>query len=162
MVAGLIGWVLLLQGMLALFAPFGAWQLPGIAKVTITQVQQDETGKLNGNVVATQSGRVRALRMDKAECADLEVDTEVWILDNYFVNGARPDQFRLTPLRLLTEYPQPLLALILWLIWLIHRSQARETKAVEDNPARVRAVWRDEFYTRADAFAAPKDSGKKE
>lgn len=162
LLAGVICWVLMVEGMMALFAPFGSWKLPGIAKVTVTQIEQDETGKLTGNVLVIEGERSRTLRMAKEECAELEADTEVWILDNYFANGPRPDQFRLSLLRLILEYPEPLLALILWAIWRLRRSQVQAAKAVEENPVRERKVWRDEFHTRAERFTAPKQSENKE
>ncbi len=157
--AGLIAWVLLVQGLLTLFSPFGNWQLPRIAEVTVTQVERDQAGKLTGNILATEGKRERVLRMAKEECADLEADMEVWILDNYFAKGPRPDQFRLTPWRLLMEYPEPLLALILWAIWRIRRSQVKEG---QESPTRERTVWRDDFHTRAERFAVPKDPESKE
>lgn len=150
---GLICWVLLVEGMMALFSPLGAWRMPGIAKVNVSKIERDDTGKLTGYVLAVREGQTKALRMSKEEAAELEPEVEVWILDNYFVNGPRPDHFRLTPLRFLLEYPEPLLLILLWAIWLIRRTQIEEAK---EDPNRVRTIWRDEYYTKADAFGPPK------
>ena len=151
---GSIGFVVLVQGMLVFFAPFGEWQLPGIAKVEITLVERDEQGRITGKVDVKRDGHERTLTMLKEECLNIETEEEVWILDNYFVGGARPDQFLLTPWRLLTEYPEPLILLALLAIRRLRRSQVKADEVVPDIP---RAVWRDEFHLKAGRFT---DSGK--
>ncbi len=152
-----IGFVVLVQGMLVFFAPFGEWQVPGIAKVEILLVERDEQGRITGKVDVKREGHERTLTLLKEECLKIEAEEEIWILDNYFAGGARPDQFLLTPWRLLTEYPEPLLLLALLAIRRLRRSQA---KAVEEVPDQPRAVWRDEFHMKAARFSEtlrPKD-----
>lgn len=162
LVAG-IGFVVLVQAMLVFFAPFGAWQRPGISKVEIMLVERDEQGRITGKVQARRANRERTLFLTKVECLKIEAEEEVWILDNYYAGGARPDQFLLTPWRLLTEYPEPLLLLALLVIRRLRRAQARADAVVPDQP---RAVWRDEFHLKAVRFSAtdeakkPGDAGK--
>lgn len=147
--AGLLGFLVLVQGMLVAFDPFGHWQRPGIAKVAVTLVDRDEEGRITGKVWARQDGKGRTLRLAKEEAASLAVEDEVWILESYYAGGPRPDQFLLTPLRLLAEYPEPLLLLALWAARRLHHRQQRAEKEVPDIP---RKVWKDEFHQRAARF----------
>ncbi len=150
---GGIGFVVLVQAMLVVFAPFGDWQLPGVAKVAIVNVERDEQGRISGKVLARQGAKDRILTLSKEEALELEDLAEAWILDNYYAAGARPDQFLLTPQRLLMEYPEPLILLALWGIHRLRRAQVKAAKEVPDRP---RTVWRDEFHVRAERFSSPK------
>lgn len=152
--AGLIGFLILVQAMLVVFAPLGAWQRPAVAKVEVTLIDHDDEGRITGKAWAKQDGKGRTLRLAKEEAATLAVDEEVWILENYYAGGARPDQFILTPWRLLMEYPEPLLLLALWAARRLHRRQMKAEKEVPDLP---RKVWKDEFHARAARFARPED-----
>jgi len=154
---GLICWIMAIQIFIVLVTPFGTWQRPGIAKVTVTWIDRDPQSQYTDNVVAMQEGKERSLSMLKAELKGLSIDDEIWILDNYYATATRPAQFRLTPTRLILEYPEPLLILALWGIWRIRRAQA---KAAKVDPNRKRTVLRDDFHTRAQRFAAPKDEGR--
>ena len=154
MVAG-IGFVVLVQGMLVFFAPFGAWQMPGITKVEITNIERDEQGRITGRVLARQGERDRILILAKEECLKIEAEEEVWVLENYFTKGARPDQFLLTPQRLLMEYPEPLILLALWGIRRLRRAQF---KAAKEIPTQPRAVWRDEFHLKAGRFSETEET----
>ena len=156
---GGIGFVVLVQGMLVFFAPFGNWQMPGLAKVEIILVERDEQGRITGKVQARQGNRKRTLVLIKEECLKVEAEEEVWILDNYYAKGARPDQFLLTPQRLLMEYPEPLILLALWGIRRLRRAQSKAAKEVSTQP---RAVWRDEFHLKAGRFSDTEESGKPE
>jgi hypothetical protein len=145
-----IGFVLLVQAMLVFFAPFGHWQMPGIAKVEIVLIERDEQGRITGKVQARRKQRECTLVLLKEECLTIEAEEEVWILDNYFAGGARPSQFLLTPWRLLTEYPGPLLLLALLAIRRLRRAQVKAETVIPDGP---RAVWRDEFHMKAARFS---------
>lgn len=159
-----IGFVVLVQAMLVFFAPFGAWQMPGITKVEITNIERDEQGHITGRVLARQGERNRILVLAKGECLKIEAEEEVWVLENYFAGGARPDQFLLTPFRLLTEYPEPLLLLALLGILRLRRSQVKA--AAKEISSQPRAVWRDEFHLKAARFSEteeikePEEPGK--
>lgn len=146
-----VAWIVSVQGFLVLMAPFGHWQLPALARVTITSVDRDPDSQLTDNVTAQQGDRERVLRMPKAECRELRAQEEIWVLDNYYAGGLRPDHFRGTPLRLLLEYPEPLLLLAFWGIWKVRKAQATERKRDLERP---RKVWKDEFHLRAERFAA--------
>lgn len=151
MVAG-IGFVMLVQAMLVFFAPFGHWQVPGIARVEIVNIERDEQGHITGRVLARKDAQDKILVLAKEECLKIEPEEERWLLENYFSGGARPDQFLLTPLRLLTEYPEPLILLALLAIRYLRRAQVKAAKDVSKLP---RTVWRDEFYSKAGRFSGP-------
>ncbi len=150
-----IGFVVLVQAMLVFFAPFGHWQMPGLAKVEIVNIERDEQGRITGRVLARKDARDKILVLAKEECLKIEPEEEVWLLENYFSGGARPDQFLLTPLRLLTEYPEPLILLALLAIRYLRRSQVKAAKEVSKLP---RTVWRDEFYSKAGRFSGPEET----
>ena len=154
-----LGFVVLVQAMLVFFAPFGKWQMPGVSKVEIMLVERDEQGRITGKVQARRGGRERTLILAKGECLKIEAEEEVWILDNYYAGGARPDQFLLTPLRLLTEYPEPLLLLALLGIRRLRRAQIKAAKEVTDKP---RAVWRDDFHLKAVRFSGNEETKEHE
>lgn len=154
MVAGL-AFVVVVQAMLVLFAPFGHWQMPGIAKVEIVNIERDEQGHITGRVLARKDARDKILVLAKEECLKLEAEQELWVLENYFAGGARPNQFLLTPQRLLMEYPEPLILLALLAIQLLRRAQLKATKAI---PYQPRTVWRDEFYEKTARFSGTEET----
>ena len=158
---GLILWLMAVQAFLVLVTPFGTWQRPGIARVTVKWVERDPESAFTDHVVVAEGEGVRTLSMLKAERAELAAGETIWILDNYYVTATRPAQFRLTLLRLLLEYPEPLLILALVAVGRLRRAQVRE-KAVEQDPARPRTVIRDDFHQRALRFAPPKDRPEKD
>jgi hypothetical protein len=151
--AGFGVFLMLVQIMLVLLSPAGSWHRPGWSRVEITLLDKDEEGRLNGKAWGKVDGEFKALRFDKGEAAKLRVDDEVWVLDNYFAGGVRPDQFILTPWRLVLEYPAPLVALALLLAWRLRRTQARLDAIVPDIP---RKVWKDDFHERSRRFAERK------
>lgn len=156
-VVGLIVWLVAIQVFLVLVTPFGSWQRPGIAKVTVKWIDRDPQSQYADNIVVMQGGEERSLSMLKTERAELSLEDEIWILDNYYVTATRPAQFRLTPTRLILEYPEPLLILALICIWRLRRGLARDAK---EDPARPRTVLRDDFHSRAQRFAVPQDPEK--
>lgn len=153
--AGLAAWLMAVQAFLMALMP-GTWHLPRISKVTVTWVDRDPTSTYPENVRVEEGSEERMLSMLKAELRDLRIGDEVWILQNYYATELRPAHFRLTPLRLLLEYPQPTLALALWGILRLRRSRLRAEKAEQEDPTRVRTVLRDDFHARALRFAAPR------
>ena len=154
--AGLIAWLMAVQLALVMLTPFGTWQKPGIAKVRVVDVYRDAESQFTDFVTVTRDGEERNLIMLKGECAKLKADEEIWILDNYYVTTTRPAQFRLTPVRLLLEYPEPLLILALLGIWRLRKALA---KAALPDPNRKRTVLVDDFHTRSQRFGGKNDSG---
>lgn len=150
--AGFGLFLMLVQVMLVLLSPAGRWHRPGWSQVEITLLDKDDQGQLTGKAWGKVDGEFKALRFDKGEAAKLRVEDEVRVLDNYFAGGVRPDQFILTPWRLLMEYPQPLVALALFLAWRLGRAQRRLDAVVPDIP---RKVWKDDFHERSKRFAPP-------
>jgi hypothetical protein len=156
------GWVLVIQVLLVLFSPIGFWQMPSIAKVVVLRIDKDPEKNFTDRVVVKQGEKERDLEMLKEEQAALRPDDEIWILDNYYFTSLRPAQFRLTPLRLALEYPQPLILLAIFGIRWILRSGFGKPPEPAVDPGKPRAQLKDEFYLRAQRFAEgpPADPGK--
>jgi hypothetical protein len=148
---GFIGFLLVVQAFLTLLMAYGTWQRPGIAPVKVISINHDLENNFTDKVLVTRgrtNPRLGILRMLKSEVAQLRVGDEFWVLDNYFHNELRPAQFRLSPQRLLLEYPEPLLLLALLAIW-----RVRRIKPPPEDPNRVRTLLRDDFHLRAQRFA---------
>ena len=145
-------WVMLVQVFVVVWDTPGHWRLPGISKVTVRLVGTDEEGKVSGFVWAEQDDREVQLRLYREEAATLVPDQEVWVLHHYRRNGHRPNEFLLTPVRLMGEYPEPLLLVALSLIRFLQRKRKAELKAEAEAPNPNRKVWKDEFHSRADRF----------
>lgn len=148
--AGLVMWLMAVQLALVLLTPFGVWQKPAIAKVRVLDVYVDSESRFTDFVSVSREGEVRSLVMLKKEAFPLKEGEEIWILDNYYVTPTRPAHFRLTPVRLLLEFPEPLLLLSLFGIWRLRRSLAR---AARPDPTIKRTVLVDDFHKRAQRFA---------
>ncbi|HJU83246.1 MAG TPA: hypothetical protein VJ600_03470 [Holophagaceae bacterium] len=144
-----------MQLLFALFEPKGHWQMPHIARVTVTRISRDQEGKITGQVIATEGEQEREMLLSPKECLELSAGEDAWILDHYWADGIRPNQFLLTPTRLLTEYPEPLLILAAWAIWRLRRKQKAEAKAILEAPNPNRKVWKDDFHSRAERFSQP-------
>lgn len=149
-------WLFAIQLMLALWDPLGTWQLPRIFKISITQVSRDTERRLTGQVLGLEGDKERDLTFAKDECAELEGEDETWVLQNYRADGNRPSHFRLTPARLVLEYPEPWMLLALWGI---SRLRRRERRMAQEELPKERKVWRDEFHQRSERFSQPKDPG---
>lgn len=142
---------------LAVMDPLGRWQLPRVAAVEITQVSRDMDGRITGQVLGSEDGRDREYAFSKEEAFELEGRDAAWVLFHYRAEGTRPTHFRLTPQRLLLEYPAPWVALALWGVLRLRRRQAEAAQAPAD-PTRPRKVWRDEYHSRAARFGPDKES----
>ena len=151
-------WILVIQVLLVLFSPVGAWQVPKIAKVTVVRLDKDPEKNFTDRLVVKQGDKERDLEMLKEEQIGLHPDDELWILDNYYYTSLRPAQFRLTPLRLALEYPLPLMLLAAWGFRRILRS--RLGLEPEPNPAVQRQRLTDDFHQRAHRFSAPPPEAK--
>lgn len=160
---GASAWLMVIQVILVLFSPFGSWQRPEIARVRVVEVDKDPQSLFTDNVQVIQGGVRRSLTMLKTERAQLKTGDELWILDNYYVTPTRPAQFRLTPGRILLEYPEPLMILALFGIRRLRRAQARERlREAQEDAARPRTLLRDDFHARAERFKTPQDPGRTE
>ncbi len=158
---GVIVWLVVIQVILIFFSPFGTWQRPGIARVRVIAVEKDPLSLFTDNIQVLQGGAKRSLNMLKTERVQLRVGDEIWILDNYYMTGTRPGQFRLTPWRLLLEYPEPLLILALLAIWRLRRAQAEaRAREAQEDLTRPRTVLVDDFHARAERFKVPQDPGR--
>lgn len=154
---GAVAWILAVQVFLIALNPFCHVQRPGVAWMTVRSVDRDPDSQLTDFVTARQGDADQVLRMAKAEAAELRVDDEVWILDAWYADGLRPTQFRLTPLRLLLEYPALLLLPAAWALWRVRR--ARQVAEAAPPPP-VRRTFTDDFHLRAQRFAKPESVDK--
>ncbi len=149
-------WVGLVQTFLLVMNPFCRWQGPGAAHVKVVRVDRDPQSQIADIVTVKEGDRDRELTMLKAEAAELVPGDEIWVLDNYVADGLRPNQFRLTPLRILLEYPFLLLLPVGWALWRLRRIRIQAEAAA---PPPVRRTFTDDFHLRAQRFAKPDDSG---
>lgn len=150
---GLIGavvWVLAVQAFLIVLNPFCHVQRPSLAWVTVRSVDHDPDSQITDFVTVKTDHAEQVLRMAKPEAAELKVDDEVWILDAWYADGLRPTQFRLTPLRVLLEYPALLLLPAAYGLWRVRRARQ---KAEAEPPPPVRRTFTDDFHLRAQRFA---------
>ena len=153
---GAICWLMAIQIFMVLLHSSGMWQRPGIACVTILEIDKDPQNIFTDDLLVQRGEKARAICMLKEECEDANVGDEIWILDNYYATPLRPSQFRLTLWRLLVEYPEPLLFLALLGIWRVRRAQAK-AKALLEVPSRTCTTLQDDFHSRARRFAASKE-----
>jgi hypothetical protein len=149
---GAVLWILLVQVFLLALNPFCHLQRPRAAWVTVRSVDRDPDSQLTDFVTVKEGEDERVLRLTKAEAADLHTDDEVWILDAWYADGLRPTQFRLTPQRLLLDYPALLLLPAAFAMWRLRK--ARE-KAEAEPPQPVCRTFTDDFHLRAQRFAKP-------
>jgi hypothetical protein len=149
---GAVLWILLVQAFLLALNPFCHTQRPGVAHVQVRSVDQDRESQITDFVTVKDGESERVLRLAKAEAGELRVDDEVWILDAWYADGLRPTQFRLTPLRVLLEYPALLLLPAAWGLWRVRRAK-READAAPPPP--VRRTFTDDFHLRAQRFSKP-------
>jgi hypothetical protein len=158
LVAVACGWLVLTQLLLLLLRPQGELRWPHITQAEVLRVDRDQEGKLTGQVQVMEDGRPREFNMDKAECLELDQERpyKAWFLENYVQDGYRPDQFRLSLWRLIREYPEPLLALVVWGMALLRRGQ-KKADAAREAAAPPRKVWKDEFHSRAERFKKPEE-----
>lgn len=146
-------WVMAIQVLLVLFSPIGTWQVPRISKVVVLRIDKDPEKAYTDQLVVKQGETERTLEMLKEEQAGLHPEDELWILDNYFYTSLRPAQFRLTPLRLALEYPQPLVLLaLLGIRWILKRRIGLAPEPVLD-PAQPRVQLKDDFHLRSQRFS---------
>lgn len=135
----------------ALFAATGHWQRPGLARVQVVRLEQDPFDPIGGKVHVLRGGQATTLHMLRREMATLAPGQRVWVLDTWFTSPRHPAQFRVTPLRLATEYPEPLLLLSLWgFVRLLRRRWGLAEDQEREVPDRPRRVLTDDFHGRAD------------
>ena len=152
---GLVGavlWIVLVQVFLLVMNPFCRYQRPSTAQVTVKSVDRDPDSHITDYVTVNQGEEERVLRMLKAEAAELHEHDEVWILNAWYSDGLRPTQYRLTPQRLLFEYPIVLLLPAAWALWRLRK--ARQAAAAAPHPP-IRRTFTDDFHLRAQRFAKP-------
>jgi hypothetical protein len=148
-------WVELVQMLLLVWNPFCHWQGPGVSHVTVVSVDRDPQSQITDSVTVKEGRQERDLTMLKTEAAELAPGEGIWVLDSVVSDGLRPDQYRLTPLRLLLQYPFLLLLPVAWALWGLRRARLRTE--VEPPPP-VRRVFTDDFHLRAQRFAPPDSS----
>lgn len=156
---GAVLWLMVVQGFLLALNPFCHLQRPGVNRVTIRSVDRDPDSQLTDYLTVKEGEEERVIRMAKAEAAELRADDEAWILDAWYTDGLRPTQFRLTPLRLLLEYPALLLLPAAFALWRVRRDRQKEAALP---PPPVRRTFKDDFHLRAQRFAKPEAETREE
>ncbi len=142
-------WLMAVKVFLMLLLSGSSWRWPRVYAVTVQRVVPDPESHFSDQVLALRGERLQWLRMPKQEAEALEPEARIWVLDNYHVTLVRPDQFRLTPLRLALEFPPPLLLALAYVILRIHRSPWAKAPRPEELPAGPRRLLRDDFHLRA-------------
>ena len=97
-----------------------------------------------------------SIALEKSERRGLSLGEVIWVMDNYHRTPFRPPQFRLSAVRLLLEFPEPVVVLALLLILGLRKRQARRIQREVESP-RERTVLKDDFHARAERFADPKE-----
>jgi len=149
---GAVLWIMLVQVFLLALNPFCHVQRPKAAQVVVKSVDRDADSHITDYVTVKQGEDEQVLRMLKAEAAELKEDDEIWILDAWYSDGLRPTQYRLSPQRLLLEYPLVLLLPAAWALWRLRR--ARQVAEAAPPPP-IRRTFTDDFHLRAQRFAKP-------
>jgi hypothetical protein len=154
---GAVLWIVSVQVFLLVLNPFCRYQQPRASWVMVQSVDRDPESQLTDFVTVKQGDSERVLRMAKAEASELHEEDQVWILDAWYSDGLRPAQFRLTPLRILLEYPLLLLLPAAWGLWRVR--SARQAAEAEPPPP-IRRTFTDDFHLRAQRFAKPEPPAK--
>jgi len=155
---GAVLWIMLVQVFLLALNPFCHVQRPKAVPVVVKSVDRDADSHITDYVTVKQGEDEQVLRMLKAEAAELKEYDEVWILDAWYSDGLRPTQYRLSPQRLLLEYPLVLLLPAAWALWRLRK--ARQVAEAAPPPP-IRRTFTDDFHLRAQRFAKP-ETGKEE
>jgi hypothetical protein len=156
---GAVLWIMAVQLFLLALNPFCHLQHPGLAHVLVVSVDKDPDSQLTDFVSVKVGDSEQVLRLMKEEAAELHTDDEAWILDAWYADGLRPTQFRLTPQRLLLEYPLLLLLPATWGLWRVRK--ARQKAEAAPLPP-VRRTFTDDFHLRAQRFAKPESANEPE
>jgi hypothetical protein len=149
---GAVLWIVLIQVFLLVMNPFCHLQRPGANQVMVKSVDRDPDSQITDYVTVKQDDEVQVLRMLKAEAVELKENDEVWILEAWYSDGLRPTQYRLTPHRLVLEYPVLLLLPAAWALWRLRKARQ---KAEAAPPPPIRRTFTDDFHLRAQRFAKP-------
>ena len=152
-VVSLSAFLTLVQVALVVFTPGGEWQTPDFYQAEVVFVDRATRTPFTEDVQATVEGEALTLTLPRTEAEALRPHQTVWILDNYYATPIRPAEFRLTPARFISEYPELLLAVALLVLYRLRRSRW----GLPPPPARpvVLTVLRDDFHRRADRHAPP-------
>jgi hypothetical protein len=154
---GAVLWIVMVQIFLLALNPFCHFQRPKAARVMVKSVDRDPDSQITDFVTVKVGDDERVLRMTKAEAAELHADDEAWILDAWYADNLRPTQFRLTPQRILLEYPLILLLPAAWVLWRVRKARQKADAAP---PPPVRRTFTDDFHLRAQRFAKADAEGR--
>ena len=152
-VISLSAFLTLVQAALVVFSPGGEWQTPDFYQAEVVFVDRATRTAFTEDVETTVDGESLTLTLPRTEADALRPHQTVWILDNYYATPIRPAEFRLTPGRFLSEYPELLLAVALLVLFRLRRSRWG-IPPPPANPADP-TIFRDDFHRRAERFAQP-------
>lgn len=154
-VVGLCAWLMLMQAAMIAFATRREWRMPDWYQAQVVEVDRDPKNAFTCDVDVTVGGELDTITLPKAEAAELHSMETLWVLDNFCATPVRAAQYRLTPVRLLSEYPEVLLLLSLLGLHLLRRSRWGIPPEPPPVPESERKVYRDSFHERAQRHAAP-------
>lgn len=139
------------KGFVMLFAVKKQWQMPAIASVEFIRAEENPVYPASDKVFALRGGKEHELVMLREDYEDLRQGDTFLILDNYFVTPGRPAQYRLSPMRLILEYPEPLFFLCLFFLWRMYRRRLGMAEdAAEAAPMGPMQLLKDDFHQRAE------------
>ncbi len=152
LLVGAVLWITLVQVFLLALNPFCHLQRPGVSRLEVVSVDRNAESQITDFVTARRGDETRVLTMSKAEASSLREFDDVWIMDAWYADGLRPTQYRLSPLRILLEYPLLLLLPAAWALWRLRKARQ---KAEAAPPPPIRRTFTDDFHLRAQRFARP-------
>jgi len=152
LLVGAVLWITLVQVFLLALNPFCHLQRPGVSRLEVVSVDRNAESQITDFVTARRGDETRVLTMSKAEASSLREFDAVWIMDAWYADGLRPTQYRLSPLRILLEYPLLLLLPAAWALWRLRKARQ---KAEAAPPPPIRRTFTDDFHLRAQRFARP-------
>jgi hypothetical protein len=152
-------WIIAMQLAVIAFAAQGEWQSPDFYQVEVVEVFRDSGNAFTRDVQVTIDGQLEVITLPKKEAAPLRPHDLFWVVDNLYSTPLRPAQFRLTFIRVLTEYPEILLLLAILGLAFLRRSKWDLAPEAPPVPEGERKVYRDTFHHRAQRHkeAAPED-----
>jgi hypothetical protein len=155
-------WIMAMQLAVIAFAAQGEWQTPDYYQVEVVEVFRDSGNAFTRDVQVTIDGQLEVITLPKKEAIPLRPHDSFWVVDNLYSTPLRPAQFRLTFIRVLTEYPEILLLLALLGLAFLRRSKWDLPPEPVVLPEGQKKVYRDTFHHRAKRHGSANPAGSGE
>ncbi len=117
----------------------GYWQAPRITRTMVTRVVKDPENHFTHTVISLVPGeKEQVFRMLQTELADVVPGQRLWLIANRFVATNEPARYRLSALRLLSQFPEPIALLLgLW-AWRRFRRRLGQAPDQDEDATKVR------------------------